>query len=118
MKKTIAVIAAGIVLGYLGARHLFVGSWLIVVPWSVAGLIVGWWGTRNESIVNGVVYGFVVSFTFLVAGYSGPFSLASRIPFFVVLSVFGGMGGTLLGLLAFVGKTKLRGMKKGKSPQQ
>ena len=101
MKKTYLAIAAGAVLGVLNGRFLFLGSWLAIVLWAVAGIALGAWGTKNEAIVNGVVYGFVLSFAFLVAGYSGKFSLTSRIPFFAVLGVFGGVCGLGLGLLGF-----------------
>jgi H+/Cl- antiporter ClcA len=67
---------------------------------------------KNESIVNGVVYGFVLSFVFLLAEYSGKASLISRVPFFAVLGVFGGVCGLVLGLLGFSVKTRLTAGRK------
>jgi hypothetical protein len=107
MKKTYTAIAAGAILGIIGARFLFVGSWLNLIPWSLAGIAIGYWGTRNEAMINGVVYGFILSFAFMIAGYSGKLSLISRVPFFAVLGVFGGVCGLGLGLLGFFAKTKI-----------
>ena len=112
MKKTATALFAGLILGFVGARYLFVGSWLNLIPWTIAGLGIGYWGTKNESIVNGVVYGFVLSFIFLLAEYSGKASLISRVPFFAVLGVFGGVGGLVLGLLGFSVKTRLTARRK------
>lgn len=113
MNKTYTALAAGAILGVLGARFLFVGSWLNLIPWSIAGFALGCWGTRNEAMVNGVVYGFVLCFIFMAAGYSGKFSLVSRVPFFAVLGVFGSACGLALGLAGFHARNKLRkGRKK------
>lgn len=114
MKKTYTAIAAGVILGIVGARYVFVGSWLSLIPWSLAGLAIGFWGTRNEALVNGVTFGFVLSFVFMLAGYNGRATLISRIPFFAVLGVFGGICGLVLALGGFSVKTKLQG-SKGKS---
>ncbi len=101
MKKSAVAVLAGIALGVLGARYVFVGSWWNLVPWSVAGIALGFWGTRNESVLNGGAYGFVLSLAFLIAGYTGKLSLASRIPFFLVLGAFGAMCGVLLAIVGF-----------------
>jgi hypothetical protein len=112
VKKTYAAIAAGVILGFIGARYLFVGSWLNLIPWSVAGFALGYWGTKNESMVNGVTYGFILSFVFMLAGYTGRASLISRVPFFAVLGVFGGVCGLVLALVGFSVKSKLTASKK------
>ncbi len=112
MKKTIVAALLGLFLGVLGARYVFVGSSLNLIPWGIAGLALGLWGTRNEAIINGVVYGFILAFVFMIAGYSGPFTLASRLPFFAILGAFGGVCGLLLGLIGFRIRTYLKTKKK------
>lgn len=115
MKRTITAILVGLVLGSLGARYLFAGSWLNLIPWGVAGVALGFWGTRKESAVNGLTYGFVLAFFFMIAGYHGAFSLVSRLPFFAVLGVFGGVCGLILGLLGFEIKIKIMKAKNHSS---
>jgi len=105
-EKTYTAIAVGLILGLTGARFLFVGSWLSLIPWSFAGIALGYWGTKKEAMINGVTYGFILSFVFMLAGYTGNASLISRVPFFAILGVFGGVGGLLLGLLGFFIKNK------------
>jgi NhaP-type Na+/H+ or K+/H+ antiporter len=48
-----------------------------------------------------VVYGFSLSFAFLVADYNGTPSLVSRFPFFVILSLFGAACGLALSALGY-----------------
>ncbi len=92
---------------------MFVGSWLNLIPWGIAGLAIGSLGTKNESVINGVIYGFTLVFLFMIAGYSGEFSLASRIPFFAILGVFGAVSGLILGLLGFQIRSRFMKKKKG-----
>lgn len=108
MKKSTTAVATGIILGILGARYVFVGSWLNLIPWSLAGLGLGYWGTKDEALINGTSYGFILSFVFMLAGYSGKASWISRVPFFVVLAVFGGICGLFLGWFGYLAKIKLK----------
>ncbi len=106
MKKTAIAVGCALVLGFIGARHLFVGSWLILIPWSIAGLLIGYLGSRDEALINGASYGFLLSLVFLIAGYSGRPSLISRIPIFLVFSAFGGICGFILGLIGHYVRSK------------
>jgi hypothetical protein len=92
----------------IGARYLFVGSWLSLIPWGMAGLLIGFWSQKREWVVNGICYGFAVSFVFMLAGYSGSASLISRLPFFGVLGLFGGLCGLALGRVGFEIKRRLK----------
>jgi hypothetical protein len=99
MLKLFVSIIAGAVLGILGSRYLFVGSWLSLIPWALVGLALGYWSWKRVALINGAVYGFVLSFVFMAAGYSGNASLVSRFPFFAVLGLFGAVCGCGLGFI-------------------
>jgi hypothetical protein len=107
MKLFISIVV-GAALGVIGSRYLFVGSWLILIPWAIAGLAIGYWGPKRGAMANGAVYGFVLSFIFMQAGYSGSAPAISRVPFFALLGVFGAICGFGLGLVGFW----IRGRKK------
>ena len=90
----------GALLGLVGAQVLFVDSGLSLVPWTVAGLLLGLMGrTRVEAAQVGAAYGFCLAFVFMLAGYSGDASLLSRVPFFVLLGLFGAVCGLILAVL-------------------
>ena len=46
MKKIVVSIIIGALLGVIGARYLFVGSWLSLIPWGIAGLLIGYWSQK------------------------------------------------------------------------
>jgi hypothetical protein len=108
MIKVLVSIIAGALLGVIGSRYLFVGSWLSLIPWGTVGLAIGYWSQRGEWLVNGICYGFAISFVFMIAGYAGSASLISRLPFFAILGLFGGSCGLLLGLVGFEIKRRLK----------
>ena len=93
----LASLAIGALLGALSARTLFVGSWLSLVPWSVAGVALGYWAKGFRWMLVGGSYGFILLFVFMVAGYSGPASLARRVPFFCAIGLAGAIYGLVLG---------------------
>jgi hypothetical protein len=105
--KVMVSILAGGILGLIGARYLFVGSWLSLIPWGMVGLLIGYWSHMREWLINGSCYGFVIAFVFMMAGYAGNASLISRIPFFAILGLFGGLCGLVLGLMGFEIKQRL-----------
>jgi hypothetical protein len=100
MAKSIVAIVIGSALGVIGARVLFVGSWLSLVPWTIVGLGLGAWCVGLEWTWVGALFGFFVSFVFMLSGYAGTASLLSRVPFFAILGAFGAVCGFVL---AFVG---------------
>ena len=112
MRKIVVSILVGALLGVIGARYLFVGSWLSLIPWGMAGLLIGYWSQKREWLVNGICFGFAVCFAFMIAGYSGSASLISRLPFFALIGVFGGACGLVLGWLGFVIKRRVEEVKR------
>ena len=108
MMKLLVAIFAGTALGILASRYIFVGSWLSLIPWAIAGLALGFWSQRRVAMINGTVYGFVLAFIFMVSGYSGSGSLISRLPFFTVLGVVGAVCGLILGFLGSLGRVVIQ----------
>jgi hypothetical protein len=109
MMKFLVAIALGAGLGILGSRYLFVGSWMSLIVWGVAGLLLGGWcSERRQAIINGTVFGFVVAFVFMLSGYGGSASLISRVPFFAILGVIGAICGAVLGFLGNSARTLIR----------
>jgi hypothetical protein len=111
--KLVVSIVVGSLLGYIGSMVLFVGSWLSLIPWAIVGLAIGYWGHRREAMVNGICYGFALAFIFMIAGYTGNASLTSRIPFFAILGIFGGLCGLILGLAGSAIHGQVNNRKKG-----
>ena len=105
MNKLIIAGIVGIILGFAGSRFLFVGSFLSLVPWTIVGLLLGLWSANTkDALLNGGVYGFLLSFVFLLAGYTGSESVLTRLPFFIGLGIFGAICGLVLALLGMVGR--------------
>lgn len=97
--KLLVAVIVGAALGFAGARLLFVGSALSLVPWGAAGLLLGLWSSsRRAALVNGAVYGFVLCMVFLLAGYSGAQPIFTPLPLFIALSLFGAVCGLILAL--------------------
>ncbi len=100
MMKIIVAAVTGIILGVIGSRYFLVGSWLSLIPWGIAGILLGWWSKRwNEAVINGLVYGFFLCFSFMIAGYNGSASILSRTPFFAIIGLFGALCGLVLELI-------------------
>ncbi|SRR5258708_39135816 len=100
MTKLILSIIIGIVLGVIGARFLFVGSSMSLIPWGLIGVILGWWSKNaQEALINGIFYGFFLAFSFMAAVYQGNVPIVTRIPFFATLGLVGAVCGLILSLL-------------------
>jgi len=107
MVKVIVAAILGIVVGATGPYYLFLGSYSLV-PWGLVGLGLGFWCNEGESLYTGAVYGFCLSFSFMVAGYNGTASLVSRFPFFALLGLFGAVCGMALTATAYFLKVGYR----------
>jgi hypothetical protein len=71
-------------------------QWFTLVPWAIAGLALGYRANRREAVISGAAYGFVLSFVFMAAGYTGDRLLITRVPFFALLGLFGALCGLVL----------------------
>jgi len=98
--RRLTALLLGVALGIIGARYVFVGSWLSLVPWSIVGLFIGYRSRHREWAVMGGIYGFALFFSFMLAGYTGTVPVTRRLPFFALI----GLVGLVYGLIvAFAG---------------
>ena len=105
--RILSALALGGYFGIIGSQTFFVGSALSLIPWAIVGLVIGWGSYSNkEAVIKGVVYGFTLSFTFMVSEYTGIEPLSNKLPFFVLLGIFGAFCGASLGLVSYLVKTK------------
>jgi hypothetical protein len=94
MKTLLIAAVAGIALGALG------GPAIVLIPWAIAGLTIGYMSADwRQAAASGGLFGFLVAFCFMVAGYNGSESLVSRVPFFALLGIFGAICGIAWALL-------------------
>ena len=97
------IVVAG-VMAYLSSRYLFVGSGLSLIPWAILAMT---WGLisrdRTQARNLGAIYGFSLSFIFLLIDTSGN-SSPERLLFLLVvttsLAIFGGLCGAMLSVAA------------------
>jgi len=108
MKRIFISILLAILLGAVVSRYLFVNSYLNLVPWGLAGLLIGFYCKNiKEAVLNGMIYGFLLAFSFMWVGYQGSFSIISRIPFFTILGLIGAACGIILTTFGLFIKDKI-----------
>jgi hypothetical protein len=95
MLPLIGAAVLGFLLGWGGAHALFLGSWTLL-PWGLAGLALGYWVGRRRPLFAGALYGFILCFVFMVAGYTGSAPTITRVPFFALIGLFGAVCGMAL----------------------
>ncbi len=95
MSRIAAPIGLGLFLGWAASHALFLGWWTLI-PWGAAALALGYWIGKRGAMLAGAIYGFTMSFAFMLAGYTGAAPLATRIPFFALLGLFGAVCGLIL----------------------
>jgi len=109
IKKVLAAVVISVVFGVLSSRYLLVGSALSLIPWGIAGVLLGLWCTQYRQATGlGALYGFLIAFTFMAAGYQGAAPILSRVPFFAILGLVGAVCGVGLGVIGAFLRRKLR----------
>jgi hypothetical protein len=100
-------------LGALSARFLFIGSWLSLIPWVIAGLLCGTWASnKKQALKNGATYGFVLPVAFMLTGYNGAYSLQKLLPLFILSLILGVIGIGCGLVLAWIGTIIRKGYNK------
>jgi hypothetical protein len=100
MAKIITAAVLGAVLGATGPQYASLG-WYSVIPWGLVGLAIGFWCNKRQSLYAGALYGFCLNFSFMIAGYTGTASLMSRLPFFIVIGLFGSVCGLAVAAVGY-----------------
>jgi hypothetical protein len=100
MFKSVVAFIGGVVIGAAGPQYVFLGAYSLI-PWGLVAVALGTWGNKREALKSGAVYGFSLSFAFLLAGYNGTASLVSRFPFFLILALFGAACGLALSAVGY-----------------
>jgi hypothetical protein len=96
----VSIIVSIIVGGAIG----FVGgsAWVLIL-WAIVGLAIGAFAaSKKAAMVNGAVYGFVLSYIFMIASYSGKASLSTKLLPFLLFGIFGATCGLVLALVGAV----------------
>lgn len=106
--KSIIYGVIGSVIALLISQILLSGSVKSLIPWGLVAVLLGYLASsRKESIISGAVYGFIVSFVFML-GYAGTAPEVSRIPFFAAIGLFGALCAMLASFIVFIIKSKLK----------
>lgn len=91
----------GLILGF-GAAQLLSLQWATLIPWAIGAMGVGaLCRARREALLAGAVYGFVLGFAFMTAGYSGSDPIVGKLPFFAVIGVVSAAFGAVLGFVGY-----------------
>jgi len=109
MKTYILPITAGVVgiaCGLASNTPWLAGKWLNLVVWALAGIALGFFAPGRAQIIwMGVVYGFLMSVTFLISGFQGT---PDHLPGFLVLTLALSLVGALGGLVTVFIGSRLR----------
>lgn len=97
-KRTVPLIAilAGAVLGFVG------GPVQILLIWGLVAIMLGYFSsTLRLTIASGIIFGFIVSFMFMITGYTGDAPVYTHLLPFAALGVFGGICGLFLSITGY-----------------
>ncbi len=99
--KILVIIAAGALLAVVS--NYFITGWYNIIPWVIAALLVGWLSdTRLNSIICGVVFGYVLFLVYIWLGYNGKTDSGSMVKFVLFdlgFSLVGGAAGVVGALI-------------------
>jgi len=82
----------------IGATIGYVGGpvWILVI-WAIAGLLIGRYAKNSKTAaLNGIAFGFFISYAFMIGGYSGEQPLSSRLVPFLIFGLVGALFGAVL----------------------
>jgi hypothetical protein len=97
MLGLLLALAGGAVVGLAGANATTLGFWTLL-PWALGAFLTGYLARRRPALA-GAIYGFALSFSFIVSVYTGAASVMNRMPYFTLLGVVGAVCGALLAVI-------------------
>lgn len=94
VRSIVLSLVIGAVIGYIG------GPALALILWAIVGLTLGAFCSSNKvALVIGAVYGFSLSYVFMLAGYDGQASVTTKLLPFILFGVFGALCGSVLAII-------------------
>jgi|GEM_PF-2803439 len=94
---------AGFILGIAGSTVLASLGWVNLVPWAIAGMLIGVLpNQRHDALRPGLLYGFVLTVIFMLVGYKGSWTNGQEVGLLLlslVLGLIGSIAGAILSLL-------------------
>lgn len=109
MKVLLLAIILAILLALIGSRYIFVGSYLNLIDWGIAGLCIGYISShKKNAVINGAIYGFILGFIFIVDGYKGAAPLLSRLLIFVIIGIICALFGAVLSMVGNILKSEIK----------
>jgi hypothetical protein len=79
MLRNVVAIIIGVVIGAAGPQYAFLGAYSLI-PWALVAVALGFRANKREAFKSGAVYGFSLSFAFLVASWSAGSRFSSSSP--------------------------------------
>jgi hypothetical protein len=108
-KSVAAAALIGAFWGVAGARFLFVGSWLSLIPWGATGIVIGaLCRDKRDAVAAGATYGAALPVVFMLAGFNGVWTVPKALSFAALCAVLAAVGGGCGVLLALAGRLARR----------
>jgi len=99
MKRTYLLtssIIIALILGIASSTVMFVGSYLALIPWAIAGIMIGILSKNfKDSLFAGILYGIVLPISFFISG-DKKLDFSKIYLLLLILAVIGSVCGAIL----------------------
>jgi hypothetical protein len=103
--RLVLVVVLGIALGLIGARFVFVGSWLSLIPWGIVCIVIGLISRSwRATVLFAAVFGGSVVLAFELFGYQSTAPLTRALPLFAAIAIVGGISAAAAAALGHAAK--------------
>jgi len=104
IQEKLLVGIAGVLLGIIS--YYLINGWYNTIPWAIIALAIGYFSkSRNNSLINGAIFGYFLFLAYIFIGYQGKTDTHSVLKFVLfdfafsligaVVGMAGGFGGFL-----------------------